>query len=253
MEIYFNKIYNKNNKQFEYTIIDQFALNKYDKPVLNSTEYFSFIKIIHNILYNNYPQLKELINYFNNMINVFNKLEKSFYWITPIGMKINHKYVDFISKRIKTDLLKSKYISISLPTTNINPIKQKLAFIPNMVHSLDASNIHLLVLELIKLNIETPIYTIHDCFASNLDNIETISTLVKLKFIEIYFDDKYLDILHINLINQIEEEYIIYNEDNISYIIKDNKKIIIPNKININIDNFKIIKNNLINSKYFLS
>jgi len=54
---------------------------------------------------------------------------------------------------------------------------------PNLIHSLDASNIHLLC-EKLK---DIPLYTIHDCFASTPNNMEVIEKMVKFAFIEIYF------------------------------------------------------------------
>lgn len=54
---------------------------------------------------------------------------------------------------------------------------------PNLVHSLDASNVHLLCNNLTG----QPLYTIHDCFATTPNNMEFIEHCVKDAFIKIYF------------------------------------------------------------------
>ena len=100
---------------------------------------------------------------------------------------------------------------------------------PNLIHSLDASNIHLLTLKLDN----TPLYTIHDCFATTPNNMsfKHMEELIKLSFIEIYFKDRsYIENmdmnLHLQLNSYIPRENIIYNKDEKYVIIeKDNKKI----------------------------
>ena len=97
---------------------------------------------------------------------------------------------------------------------------------PNLVHSLDASNIHLMVESLNK----QPIYTIHDCFATTANNMEEIERLVKEAFIEIYFSDvNYLEKMHKNILDQVKS----YNEIKVDvegkeYIDVKNEKMFLP-------------------------
>jgi DNA-directed RNA polymerase len=67
---------------------------------------------------------------------------------------------------------------------------------PNLLHSLDASNIHLLCNNLSG----QPLYTIHDCFATTANNMVVIEQEVKKTFIEIYFSSgNYLVKMHNNI------------------------------------------------------
>ena len=77
----------------------------------------------------------------------------------------------------------SKPVTISIPTNKFNIPKIKRSFMPNLIHSLDASNIHLLCNKLVASQNQLPlrsgpnaannnilqgnIYTIHDCFATS--------------------------------------------------------------------------------------
>jgi len=78
----------------------------------------------------------------------------------------------------------------------------KRSFMPNFIHSLDASNVHLLLNNI--SNYKLPIYTIHDCFASTPNTMFNLEKLVKNAFIEIYFKDEgYLLKLHKHLVKSI--------------------------------------------------
>ena len=124
---------------------------------------------------------------------------------------------------------------------------------PNLIHSLDAANIHMLC---DKLNHE-PLYTIHDCFATTANNMETIERNVKSSFIEIYFNNTtYLEKMHNSLIDQIKS----YNLE----IIKiDNKEIINYNNEHLEIpvlpkaftdkEIMNIFIKGIIKSKFFIS
>ena len=63
---------------------------------------------------------------------------------------------------------------------------------PNFIHSMDASNIHLLIDLLIYDKYYIQLYTIHDCFASTINNMKYIEKYVKLAFIKLYFEKNYL-------------------------------------------------------------
>jgi len=79
---------------------------------------------------------------------------------------------------------------------------------PNLIPLLDASNIHLIILKLTNI----PLYIIHDCFATTVNNMELLDLLVKSTFIEIYFGDiNLLKNMHPQLIKQITDN--LHNEN----------------------------------------
>ena len=96
---------------------------------------------------------------------------------------------------------------------------------PNLIHSLDACNIHLLIKLMVEENIKLPDYTIHDCFASTPNNMKILEKMIKTTFLDIYFEGEYLEKMHNNIIEQIKSflgEYLI-EEEGKWYINKDNK------------------------------
>jgi DNA-directed RNA polymerase len=186
--------------------------------ILNGSQYGKLCKIIYFVLTKELPSLRLLpllwlkqalqllpeaqkrgrqeSNYFNSMIDIFAKLNLPITWLTPSGLKVSYTTIKFESIKIKANLLsKSKTTTIKLPTDSIDKLAMKRSFMPNFIHSLDAANIHLLLANISELNI--PIYTLHDCFATTPNYMFTMEKLVKEAFINIYFKDQgYLIKLH---------------------------------------------------------
>jgi DNA-directed RNA polymerase len=89
---------------------------------------------------------------------------------------------------------------------------------PNFIHSLDASNVHILLYNL-AINYTIPVYTVHDCFASTPNKMELLEKEVKEAFIDIYFKDEgFLIKTHNRIITQIKEVYDIIIIDDKEYL-----------------------------------
>ena len=75
-------------------------------------------------------------------------------------MTIKLSYVKMKNIRTRISLIDKgrEKVTISLPSKSLNKRKLKSAVMPNLIHSLDASNIHLIIPKLKNI----PIYTIHD-------------------------------------------------------------------------------------------
>ena len=67
------------------------------------------------------------------------------------------------------------------------------------------------------------LYTIHDCFASDYKNMDLLELLIRQSFIELYFDNNYLDFVHEYFLNKIEEKTQIYQEE--IQPVEKNKKV----------------------------
>jgi len=135
--------------------------------------------------------------------------------------------------KFKAIQTKSQILKSSKPITIRLPINKKLdktptGFMPNLIHSLDASNIHLLIPKLTNESL----YTIHDCFATDANNMKKLELFIKEAFIEIYFrDGNYLIGMHNDLVKQIldhADSYYIDDKGN-KIVIIDNKELTIPN------------------------
>jgi DNA-directed RNA polymerase len=72
---------------------------------------------------------------------------------------------------------------------------------PNLVHSLDAASLSLLIDNFIKVDKNRNFYSIHDCFAVTCNNVNLIYELLKLSYYNIYCTQNFL----INFDNKFKE------------------------------------------------
>jgi DNA-directed RNA polymerase len=181
---------------------------------LTQKELFLLANLIKSTVLNIIPPFNDLKLYFDNIIDIMKKLELPIDWVTPSGMTVSMSNRILKSKQIKTSLIKkSKPISILIPTDQLDYKNIKTGLMPNFIHSLDASNIHILIKNIHKLKLENlNLYTIHDCFASDYKNIAIVELLVKHSFAELYFKKNYLETVHNNFILQINGHTEIFEE-----------------------------------------
>jgi DNA-directed RNA polymerase len=182
--------------------------------------------IIYKVLNQDLPSLKLLKDYLDSMVNILLKLGLWIYWLTPNGLKVNLSTVKFKSYVLKSRLYSgNKPITITLPTKELDKLAIKRSLMPNLIHSLDATNIQLFINKVEK---SIPFYTIHDCFASLPNNMPYLEFKVKEAFIEIYFKDiNYVVMLHQQLIHQIKSAAVIGTDSSgqeyITILSKKNK------------------------------
>jgi DNA-directed RNA polymerase len=239
------------NKGYSYTVNPDIVENN-ELLILSSINMGKLSVILYYSVFNRLPSLQVFKKYLDDLINVLLKLNKPVVWTTPSGMTIslsNRKFKKYESKSL---FIKKRSVTISLPTTSLDTRQIKISFMPNFIHSMDASNIHLLIKRLIEISDNTiNLYTIHDCFASTPNFMNTINNEVKLAFIELYLNFDYLESMHNIILSQIKSYTTVYTEeykkgefkynnnslevsqddkDSFNYIILDNKKITIPTK-----------------------
>lgn len=184
-------------------------------------ELYFLANLIHQTLYEEHPKLKAVVKYFSDIANCLTKLKLPIMWNTPAGLVIKQNYVKFKKHIVKSSLYyKSSSYTINLPTTQISLKNQKSSFMPNLIHSMDASNIYLLVDKILKANLEINIFTVHDCFATTAETMPLLNRLVRSSFIELYSDNEYL-----SRMDRFYRNYIIEN----GYIIEENN-VILENK-----------------------
>ena len=146
---------------------------------------FLLSKIIYDSLFKIHPNLRTLMTYFNSIVEVLCVLDLPVNWVTPYGLVIQQKYNKF-TKYDETTYVASKRYKIVLREADINSInkkKQIQAFIPNFVHSMDGSNIVLLINKIKEEGRKIEFASIHDCFATHANDTAWLSWYVKKCFI----------------------------------------------------------------------
>ena len=197
-------------------------------------------------------KIKILVKYLKDMNRLLKKLFLSIIWLSSGGLIIEQKYVKYKNIIETTSALgKKKSINIKEPIKEkIDLRKQNEATEPNITHSLDSSHIALLIKVLLKNNNNINIYTVHDCFSANANDIELMFYHVKLAFLLLYLNKLFVKIYHEFIINYIKYNNYRINVDN-EVMITCRKRIKIPDMPNF--EHNKEFENNILGSQYFLN
>ena len=95
---------------------------------------------------------------------------------------------------------------------------------PNLIHSLDATTLSLLYKKFSNLYKNSQFLSIHDCFGTTIDKVDTLKTMLASVYKDLYSNDPYLDIFYANLLKYIENAGITINKDKkLVEIILDNE------------------------------
>jgi DNA-directed RNA polymerase len=111
--------------------------------------------------------------------------------------------------------------------------KQKTSFLPNLIHSLDAASLALLVHYYFtdKSFQLKNIYTIHDCFAVTANNVKTLIFLLSHVYQKVYTEKNYLREFDRKMIDFIEfncKKDISFDKSSLIITTKEGKKLQYP-------------------------
>ena len=144
---------------------------------------------------------------------------------------------------------KVRTLQLTVKKDTISLRKQKLGIVPNLIHSMDASNISLLVNNLERIEENIPILTIHDCFATNANFSGLLDFQVKSAFLFIYKDQKFIENYHTEIISYLKNLSLKFDEDS-KILYHNNKQFNVPKVPDL--DKTLDLNKNVLYSKYFL-
>lgn len=110
-------------------------------------------------------------------------------WTTPSGFRVFQKIMKPDVVQMQLQLLgKVKKVNVAVgDSTKVNVSKHKAATSPNLIHSLDASLLHLSV-----LRFNAPIALIHDSVLCRATDMSLLSTTVRETYMHLFADHNYL-------------------------------------------------------------
>jgi DNA-directed RNA polymerase len=110
-------------------------------------------------------------------------------WTTPSGFVVNQKIMKPEVVRMDLQLLgKVKKVTVAVgDSTEVDINKHKAATSPNLIHSLDASLLHMAT-----LRFDAPIALIHDSVLCRATDMSILSTLVRETYMHLFADHNYL-------------------------------------------------------------
>ena len=200
---------------------------------LTNKDLFLLTSLIEQIVYTEFPKLKDLNSYLNEIAKICTTLNITITWTLPSGLNVKQYYVDSEAIRLKPFKFKKNSYSLKIKTNKINKAKQIRALMPNLIHSLDAASLALIV-EMLHSHLDLKInqfnfFSIHDCFAVTANNVVNLIKYIKLVYIKIYSEDSYLKRFDQGIIESIKLQFGDKAFDDKTKIIKVNgHKILYP-------------------------
>jgi DNA-dependent RNA polymerase len=193
---------------------------KYSKNniILKSSDFTHLYHILKEVLYDSSKSIKKITDYLGQIAEICAKANTFIPWVLPTGLKIYQGYN--VLTEIRISPFNFKNFTYTLKTNKkqqMDTAKNIRAFMPNLIHSLDATSLSLLVNNYFNFydNEIKNIYGIHDCFATTFNNMSFIVENLKLIYISLYSDRKYLKELDDNIINHIKN-YVDVNFDGVT-------------------------------------
>jgi len=108
-------------------------------------------------------------------------------WETPSGFIVSQKLMKRETQTIRLQLLGRCELDIARDTDEVSITRHKAATAPNLIHSLDASLLHL---STIRFN--APIALIHDSVLCRATDMSLLSRLVRETYMELFAEQDYL-------------------------------------------------------------
>lgn len=196
---------------------------------------YNFIKVITRIVYTEFPKLKEFNQYLKTIGSICSSLNITITWALPSGLTVNQYYLDSEAIRLKPFTYRKNTFNLKIKINKLNKQKQIRALMPNLIHSLDAASLALIVDMLNNKKSSANFFAIHDCFAVSANNVENLIKTIKMVYIKIYSDNNYLRKFDEGIINSIKLQF-----GDESFIINNDSKII---KINDTIFTYPNVEN----------
>lgn len=194
------------------------------RPLINNLDINQLVKDIRFIIANDFTKISRLAKFIKNIATVVTALGLPIVWSLPHGLTVNQSYLETKSTSIAPFAYSKIKINLKITIKNkYDKIKQARALMPNLIHSLDGSSLALLYNKFSNIYNMPQFFSVHDCFGTTLDKVDSLKTLLVSVYTELYSDNHYLDRFDKCILNLIE------NETDIP-IDKENRTIVFNNK-----------------------
>ncbi|XP_057342179.1 DNA-directed RNA polymerase, mitochondrial [Microplitis mediator] len=126
-----------------------------------------------------FESARQIQDWFTDCAQVISAIKgKNMEWVTPLGLPVIQPYSKVLPSRSKF-----KDIAIDL-FLKPNTIKQKNAFAPNFVHSLDSC--HMMLTSLHCEHIGMTFVSVHDCYWTHPCSVEVMSKICREQFVALH-------------------------------------------------------------------
>ena len=104
-------------------------------------------------------------------------------WLTPLGLPVMQPYRQAGKHRVRT-ILQTVVLSYEDESLPVSGTRQKSAFPPNFVHSLDAT--HMMLTSLQMKEFRLTFAAVHDSYWTHACDVPILAEALRVSFIELY-------------------------------------------------------------------
>uniref|UniRef100_A0A8C7QDR0 DNA-directed RNA polymerase n=1 Tax=Oncorhynchus mykiss TaxID=8022 RepID=A0A8C7QDR0_ONCMY len=127
---------------------------------------------------------REIQDWLTESARLISKSGSTVEWVTPLGLPIIQPY-----HRSRTQMLKATIQYLSLQITHDSKerpdtVKQKNAFPPNFIHSLDST--HMMLTALYCYSAGLTFVSVHDCFWTHAITVDTMNKVCREQFVALH-------------------------------------------------------------------
>lgn len=173
--------------------------------LINNKDITLLMDVIQHIINNDFEKIKKLIKYLANIATALTLLGLPIVWFLPHGLVVRQSYLEVKSTSIRPFVYSKAKINIQVVNKDaLDKLKQIRAFMPNLIHSLDASSMSLLYNKFHLMYKQPQFFSIHDCFGTTLDKVDLLKTMLASVYMDIYSHDHYLGEFDRKILKYIE-------------------------------------------------
>lgn len=161
--------------------------------MVNANDLKLLVYSIRDIIVNDFSKIKKLTKYLRNVATLLNIMELPIVWKLPNGITIRQSYLLTKSTAISPFIYDKTKINLRVVVKDkYDTPKQIRALMPNLIHSLDGVSLSLLAIKFFNNYTDAQFFSVHDCFGTTMDKVETLKTLLASVYTDIYSNVTYL-------------------------------------------------------------
>jgi DNA-directed RNA polymerase len=230
----------------EQTIEYLIEINANEKYYNNKSVSFIAKYILSNIN-KTIKSAAEGMNYFQDLTKLLANNDISIKYKTPLNFIMYNNYKKQDIKKVKThfgSMIFNNSFSKPNKDNELNTSKNVNGIAPNIIHSLDATHMFMVINEAKKQGIDD-FLMIHDSFSVHPSDLELLNKIVREEFVKLYKNNDIIDDFKNQLIELIYKKEFNLNTTSFNELKKSLKRVKNFNNIN----NENLIINYLINNK----
>lgn len=192
IKMYDNELENKDEKDQNDNNVSKtnwYYTNEDNKEhLVNDKDIALLVSTLNNLIYIEFPKIYKVGKYLESVAELCNELGMPITWELPTGLIVSQQYLEIHTQKIKPFAYRKTTMNISVTDKmKLDKNKQKIALMPNLIHSLEKAYLTLLKKEFSKLNPKiNNFYSVHDCFAVTADMVKSLITIIKSVYIYLY-------------------------------------------------------------------